>query len=129
MALRVLIVDDSPVMRAFVRRVLGISGLDAAEIFEACDGQEALTLLEREWVDVVLTDINMPNMDGEEFVTRLAQKGLLALVTVIVVSTDATVSRMQHLQALGAHGYLSKPFQPESLRVEIERATGVRHVA
>ena len=129
MALRVLIVDDSPVMRAFVRRVLGISGLDAAEIFEACDGQEALTLLERESVDVVLTDINMPNMDGEEFVARLAQKGLLALVTVIVVSTDATVSRMQHLQALGAHGYLSKPFQPESLRVEIERARGVRHVA
>jgi two-component system chemotaxis response regulator CheY len=129
MAFRVLIVDDSPVMRAFVRRVLGISGLDVSEIFEAGDGQEALDLLEREWVDVVLTDINMPNMDGEEFVTKLAQKGLLALVTVIVVSTDATVSRMQHLQALGAHGYLSKPFQPESLRVEIERAMGVRHVA
>ena len=65
MAFRLMIVDDSPVMRAFVRRVLGISGLDIAEIFEAGDGQEALDLLEREWVDVVLTDINMPNMDGE----------------------------------------------------------------
>jgi len=129
MAFRVLIVDDSPVMRAFVRRVLGICGLDISEVFEAGDGQEALDLLGREWVDVVLTDINMPNMDGEEFVAKLAQKGLLALVTVIVVSTDATVSRMQHLQALGAHGYLSKPFQPESLRAEIEKAMGVRHVA
>src|SRR5579863_7148697 len=129
MALRVLIVDDSPVMRAFVRRVLGISGLDAAEIFEACDGQEALTLLECEWVDVVLTDINMPNMDGEEFVARLAQKGLLPLVTVIVVSTDATALRRERLQSLGAHGYLSKPFQPETLRAEIERAMGAAHVA
>jgi len=129
MAFRVLIVDDSTVMRAFVRRVLGISGLDTAEVFEAGDGQEALDLLEREWVDVVLTDINMPNMDGEEFVGKLAARGLLALVTVIVVSTDATASRMEHLQALGAQGYLSKPFQPESLRAEIERAMGVRHVA
>ena len=129
MALRVLIVDDSRVMRAFMRRVLDLSGMDATPVFEAGDGQQALDLLEHEWVDVVLTDINMPNMDGEEFVARLAQKGLLALVTVIVVSTDATVSRMQHLRALGAHGYISKPFQPESLRVEIERTTGVRHVA
>jgi|SRR5580704_5113200 two-component system chemotaxis response regulator CheY len=129
MALRVLIVDDSPVMRAFVRRVLDISGLDVADTFEAGDGQEALNMLEHEWVDVVLTDINMPNMDGEEFVTKLGERGLLPLVTVVVVSTDATTTRMEHLKALGAHGYLSKPFQPESLRAEIERALEVRHVA
>jgi two-component system chemotaxis response regulator CheY len=129
MSFRVLIVDDSPVMRAFVRRVLDISGLDTSEVFEAGDGLEALELLEREWVDVVLTDINMPNMDGEEFVTKLAERNLLPLITVIVVSTDATAARMQHLQGLGAHGYISKPFQPEALRVEIERAMEVRHVA
>jgi two-component system chemotaxis response regulator CheY len=129
MALRVLIVDDSRVMRAFVRRVLDLSGLDAAPVFEAADGQEALDLLEREWVDVVLTDINMPNMDGEELVAKLSERGLLDLVTVIVVSTDATAARMERLQKLGAHGYLSKPFQPEKLRAEIERAMGAAHVA
>jgi two-component system, chemotaxis family, chemotaxis protein CheY len=129
MAFRVLIVDDSPVMRAFVRRVLAISGLEADPIFEASDGQEALDLLEDQWVDVVLTDINMPNMDGEEFVTKLSERGLLSLVTVVVISTDATSSRMEHLHALGAHGYLSKPFLPEALRAEVERAMGVRDVA
>jgi two-component system, chemotaxis family, chemotaxis protein CheY len=129
MALRVLIVDDSRVMRAFMRRVLDLSGMDATPVFEAGDGQQALDLLEHEWVDVVLTDINMPNMDGEEFVARLAQLGLLPLVTVIVVSTDATALRRERLQSLGAHGYLSKPFQPETLRAEIERAMGAAHVA
>jgi two-component system chemotaxis response regulator CheY len=129
MALRVLIVDDSRVMRAFVRRVLDLSGLDAAPVFEAGDGQEALDLLEREWVDVVLTDINMPNMDGEELVAKLSERGLLDLITVIVISTDATASRMERLKRLGAHGYLSKPFQPETLRAEIERAMGAAHVA
>jgi two-component system chemotaxis response regulator CheY len=129
MAIRVLIVDDSPVMRAFIRRVLSISGLEADPVFEAGDGQEALDLLEGNWVDVVLTDINMPNMDGEEFVTELSGRGLLSLVTVVVVSTDATAARMEHLHALGAHGYLSKPFLPEALRAEVERAMGVHNVA
>ena len=61
--------------------------------------------------------------------TKLGERGLLPLLTVIVVSTDATTARMEHLKALGAHGYLSKPFLPEALRNEIERAMGVRHAA
>ena len=129
MALRFLVVDDSPVMRAFVHRVLNLSGLDVGEVFEAGDGEEALDLLEREWVDVVLTDINMPNMDGEEFVARLSERGMLKLVTAIVVSTDATAARMEHLKSLGARGYLSKPFRPEDLRAEVEKAMGVHHEA
>lgn len=129
MAFRVLIVDDSPVMRAFVRRVLAVSGLDADPVFEAGDGEEALDVLEDRWVDLVLTDINMPTMDGEEFVTKLSERGLLGLLTVIVISTDATAARMKHLYALGAHGYLSKPFLPEALRAEVERAMGAHDVA
>jgi two-component system chemotaxis response regulator CheY len=126
MAFRVLIVDDSPAMRSFVRRVLDVSGLDIGAVFEASDGQMALDLLDREWVDVILTDINMPHMDGEEFVGKLADRRLA--VPVIVISTDSTAARREHLRALGARGYLAKPFSPEALRREVEQVMGAGDV-
>jgi two-component system chemotaxis response regulator CheY len=121
MSFRVLIVDDSPAMRGFIRRVLDSSGLEIGAVFDAGDGLEALELLAREWVDVILTDINMPRMDGEAFVASLAQSPAYAAVPVIVISTDATTVRRQNLLALGVRGYLAKPFTPEMLREEIER--------
>jgi two-component system, chemotaxis family, chemotaxis protein CheY len=120
MSFRALIVDDSPAMRGFVRRVLDASGLDLGAVFEAADGLEALDLLAREWVDIILTDINMPRMDGEALVTRLAHSPAYAAVPVIVISTDSTSARREHLHALGARGYLAKPFTPEMLREEVE---------
>jgi two-component system chemotaxis response regulator CheY len=125
MAFRVLVIDDSPAMRTLIRRVIDVSGLEAGAVFEAGDGQEALELLEREWVDVILTDINMPRMNGEEFVRRMAEAGLTRSIPIIVISTDGTVVRREHLQALGVRGYLVKPFQPEELKEQIERALGV----
>jgi len=125
MAYRVLIVDDSPAMRAFVRRVIGLSGFDLAACFEASNGQEALELLRREWVDAILTDINMPCMDGEEFLRRLAADEVFRSIPAIVISTDATHHRKKRLLAIGARGYLSKPFLPEALRAELESTLGV----
>jgi len=121
MSFRVLIVDDSPSMRAFIRRVIGLSGLEVSGYVEAGDGEEALAVLDREWVDVILTDINMPRMNGEELLRRLGESGLTKSVPVIIVSTDATNVRIDHMKALGARGYLAKPFLPETLREEIER--------
>ncbi len=125
MPFRVLIVDDSPSMRTFIKRVIELSGLEIGAHWEAGDGVEALDILDREWVDVILTDINMPRMNGEEFVRHLSGCGLLSTVPVIVISTDATTARREHLRKLGAQGYLAKPFRPEALREEIERVTGV----
>jgi len=89
MAFRVLIVDDSSVMRAFIRRIIVLSGMEGAEFLEASDGREALNLLHNQWVDVVLTDINMPSMDGEQLVRCLAADDMLQSVPVVIVSTDA----------------------------------------
>lgn len=125
MAYRVLIVDDSPVMRAFVRRVVELSGFDLARCFEASNGCEALDLLRREWVDAILTDVNMPGMDGQEFLRRLAEDELLRSIPAIVVSTDATSQRMAAMASLGARGYVTKPFLPETLRRELEHTLGV----
>ena len=125
MAYRVLIVDDSPAMRAFVRRVMEISGFELSVAFEAGDGNEALALLQREWVDLILTDINMPGMDGEDFLRRLEADEFLRAMPVVVISTDATSNRIQRMMALGARGYVTKPFTPETLRSELERTLGV----
>ena len=127
MAYRILIVDDSPAMRAFVRRVIGLSGFDASLCLEAANGKEALDVMAKEWVDAILTDINMPVMDGEELLGRLASDDLLRSVPAIVISTDATEQRIARLLALGARGYVTKPFAPEDLRAELERTLGEVH--
>ena len=127
MAYNVLIVDDSKVMRSFVRRVLEMSGLAIGRCLEAGDGREALDLLGEEWVDVVLTDINMPTMDGEQFLRHLEADESLRSIPVVVVSTDRTAGRVEQMMNLGARGYVTKPFLPETLRQEMERVLGVTH--
>jgi two-component system, chemotaxis family, chemotaxis protein CheY len=127
MAYNILLVDDSPAMRSFLRRVLDLSGLDVGRCLEAGNGQEALDLLCREWIDLVLTDLNMPVMDGEELVRRLAADESFRTVPVLVVSTDRTEARVRQLLALGARGYVAKPFLPETLRAEMDRALEVIH--
>jgi len=128
MAYRILIVDDSPAMRAFVRRVIQLSGFELSRCFEASNGQEALDLLGQEWVDAILTDINMPCVDGEEFLRRLSADEMLRSIPAIVISTDATQQRIARLLSLGARGYITKPFLPEDLRTELEGTLGVPYV-
>jgi two-component system chemotaxis response regulator CheY len=124
MAYRVLIVDDSPAMRAFVRRVLDLSGFDMESCREASNGLEALHLLKTETVHAILTDINMPTMDGEELLRQLAADDRLRTIPAVVISTDATGKRIERMKALGARGYIAKPFRPEDLRAELERSLG-----
>jgi two-component system, chemotaxis family, chemotaxis protein CheY len=127
MELHVLIVDDSPAMRAFIRRVLELSGLTVGRCLEASNGEEALRLLENNWVDTVLTDINMPRMGGEELLRRMSEHAVLRLIPVLVVSTDRTEGRIQKMLTLGAKGYVTKPFAPETLREGLESSLGMLH--
>jgi two-component system chemotaxis response regulator CheY len=127
MAYNVLIVDDSPAMRSFVRRVLELSGIEVGQCMEAGNGVEALEVLQKEWVDVVLTDLNMPTMDGEQFVRKMEEDPAMRRIPVLVVSIDRTDHRVQQMLTLGAKGYVTKPFQPETLREELERALGEAH--
>src|SRR6202161_2404062 len=104
MALQILIVDDSPAMRTFIRRVVKLSGIEVDHYFEAANGAEALESLAANPVDAVLTDINMPVMDGEEFVRKMREAGSFQSTPVIVISTDATLHRIHTMQELGAVG-------------------------
>ena|SRR5450432_3318224 len=127
MALNIMIVDDSPLMRSFICKVLALTGLEVGEVCEAEDGEVALKLLRERWMDLILTDINMPRMNGEEFVRNLDSDELLRTIPVIVVSTDSSTHRVQRLLALGAKGYVTKPFRPETLRDEVGKVLGVAH--
>jgi len=119
---RLMIVDDSPVMRAFVRRTIQVSGLATSGYVEAANGLDALVQLraaaqrpEEPMVDLILTDINMPVMDGEGLLERLKSDPVLSVIPVVVVSTDSTDQRVGDLMRLGACGYVRKPFPPEKL--------------
>ena len=127
MAFNVLIVDDSPAMRSFIGRVLDLSGLEIGACLEADNGAEALEILGKSCVDVILTDINMPVMNGEQFLAEIASRGDLNRVPVVVVSTDSSGLRMERMLSLGAKGYVKKPFSPESLREELERVLEMAH--
>jgi two-component system chemotaxis response regulator CheY len=112
---RVMIVDDSPVMRSFVKRTLDIAGLPVSQYLEAGDGREALAVLESGGVDVVLTDINMPVLDGQGLIASMKSDPRFCSIPVVVVSTDSTDQRMGELIRLGASGYIRKPFPPEKI--------------
>lgn len=124
MAFHLMIVDDSPAMRAFISRVVELSGLDVGKCLLASNGQEALDLLREHWVDIIITDINMPTMNGEEFVRCLEKDEMLRSVPVLVVSTDGSEHRVQRMLSLGAKGYVRKPFSPELLRERVEQLLG-----
>jgi len=124
MAFNILIVDDSPAMRRVVRRVVDLSGVQVGNYLEAGDGKQALTVLRAEWVDLILTDINMPEMDGEELLVAVRKDDTLKSIPVLVVSTDQTEARIEQMLALGADGYISKPFAPATLSEEMHRLLG-----
>ncbi|MDP9050155.1 MAG: response regulator [Acidobacteriota bacterium] len=124
MAFNILIVDDSPAMRRVVRRVVEISGMDVGKYLEAGNGLEALLVLRADWVDLIMTDINMPDMDGEELLLEVRIDPALACIPVLIVSTDRSEARAKQMISLGADGYVTKPFLPSTLSQEMYRLLG-----
>ena len=88
MAYNVLIVDDSATMRALVRKVLNISGLELGKCFEGANGQEALKILEQNWIDLILSDLHMPEMDGAALVKALRENHLWQTIPVVLITTE-----------------------------------------
>ncbi len=115
MAKNVLLVDDSRTMRKIVSRSLRQAGLDFGTIYEAGDGIEALAVLEKEAVDIVLSDINMPNMSGIEFLREKANRPAIKGIPVFMISTEAGGDIISEAKSLGAVGALKKPFSPEQV--------------
>ena len=114
--IRVLIVDDSSVMRKIVERSLRQAGLDLMEVHEANNGVEALDLTRRTTVDLILSDINMPVMDGLEFVRQLQSVENAKGVPVVMITTEGSESSVVEALASSARSYIRKPFTPQQVK-------------
>jgi len=119
MALDVLIVDDSAAIRKILLRVLAQTDLSIGDVFEAGDGVEALKMLEAKKVGLVLSDINMPNMDGIQFLTSVRSRPEWSSIPVIMITTEGSQAKVLEAVQLGAQGYVRKPFTAEQIKEKI----------
>ena len=124
MAFNILVVDDSMSMRAIVKKVIVMSGFDVGEIAEASNGLEALAKLEDFWADVILTDIHMPEMNGIELLKKIKGDPLMAAMPVVMITTESRDDVISGALAMGAAGYIKKPFRPEDIKALLVEILG-----
>ncbi len=117
--LDVLIVDDSAAIRKILQRVLRQADVPLGSVFEASDGLEALETLRREKIGLVLSDINMPNMDGLEFLTRVKAEAIWKDLPVVMVSTEGSQNKVLEAVERGAIGYVRKPFTADQIKEKL----------
>jgi two-component system chemotaxis response regulator CheY len=122
MSLDVLIVDDSAAIRKILQRVLRQAEVPLGQVFEAGDGLEALELLKNQMVGLILSDINMPNMDGLQFLSALRANDAWKAVPVVMITTEGSQTKVMEAVNLGASGYVRKPFTADQIK---EKLTGI----
>jgi two-component system, chemotaxis family, chemotaxis protein CheY len=119
MELNVLIVDDSAAIRKILVRVLSQTDLPIKQLHEANDGSEALKIVEGNDVSLILSDINMPNMDGLELLTHLRSSPKWKDLAVIMITTEGSQTKVMEAVQLGAKGYVRKPFTAEQIKEKV----------
>ncbi len=117
--IRALIVDDSSVMRKIVERALRQAGLELTKVVEASSGLEGLEALRQQPVDLVLSDINMPQMDGLEFLRQMRAEDLAPEAPVVMITTESSEDHVVQAIAAGAQGYIRKPFTAEQVKERV----------
>ena len=120
--LDVLIVDDSAAIRKILQRVLRQTDLNLGEIAEAGDGTEAVEILKTRAFGLILSDINMPQMDGLQLLARIKEMEHLKNVPVIMITTEGGQGKVMEAVQLGATGYDRKPFTADQIK---EKLVGV----
>jgi two-component system chemotaxis response regulator CheY len=116
----VLIVDDSAAIRKILQRMLTQAGFTLGKILEAGDGVEALERLAGQCVHLILSDINMPNMDGIQLLTQLKSRDETKEIPVVMVTTEGSVARVEQAVQIGARNYIRKPFTAEQIREKLK---------
>ncbi len=124
MAVNILVVDDSLPMRSVIIKNIKASGYGNANFFQAENGKVALSLLENEWIDIVLTDYNMPDMNGLELICRIKSDEELSRLPVIVITTEGSQEKIEEFLNKGAADYIKKPFSPEDIREKLIKILG-----
>lgn len=113
---KILIVDDSSTMRKIISRSLRQAGFEIGEIVEAENGQAGLDILAASSVQMILTDINMPVMDGLAFIANVRKNSTLDAVPIVVITTEGAEGMTKEAIKKGANNLIKKPFTPEQIR-------------
>jgi two-component system chemotaxis response regulator CheY len=124
MAFNILIVDDSLPMRSVIKKTIKVSGFNVGQVFEAPDGRAALDILKDQWLDLVLTDYHMPDMNGLELVENMKKDELLKAIPVVVITTEGSQRKQEEFIEKGAAGFIKKPFTPEEIREKLNQILG-----
>lgn len=124
MAYSIMIVDDSETIRAVLERSLNMTRLSIDKIMQAVNGKDAIEKLAESWIDIVFTDLHMPEMDGVELIDTMAAHPEYNDIPIVVISTEGSSTRITELKKKGIKGYLRKPFTPEKLKETIINTLG-----
>lgn len=122
MAKHCLIVDDSPTMRNMIKATVNEMGFEAAT---AQDGEKALKSVQAQKFDIIITDINMPNMDGIELIRHLRNQDGTKFTPILVITTEGGDNVKAAGKEAGASGWIVKPFNPDTLRKAIAKLCGI----
>lgn len=114
--LDVLIIDDSAAIRKILQRVLQQAEMSIGSIYEAGDGLEAIAILKTKPVGLIFSDINMPNMDGLQFLSELRANDAWKEIPVLMITTEGSQVKVMAALDLGANGYVRKPFTPDQIK-------------
>ncbi len=125
MAFNLLIVDDSASIRQIIKRVITISGFATGDVYEAENGLSAYKILAGNPVDLVLSDVHMPHMDGITLLEKIKNNQALCHIPVVMVTTEAREQLVDKVMKLGAAGYIAKPFHPEEIKRLLQEILGV----
>ncbi len=114
--MNILVVDDSKVMRMKLKSVIGGAGIPVTSLLEAEHGRQALGIIDAQAIDMVFTDINMPEMDGREFLKELSSRTLPKPVYRVVCTTETPQALRDELNSYGVNLYVEKPFNPDAIK-------------
>ena len=120
MAKTIMVVDDSISIRQVVGLALKQAGYD---IIEGCDGRDALAKLTGQKVNLIISDVNMPNMDGISFVRELKTRPAYKFTPVLMLTTESQEDKKEQGKAAGARAWMVKPFKPEALLAAVQKLT------
>ena len=115
----ILVIDDSAMMRKIILRLLAQAGIAVANALEASDGAEAITLLGEHTPALILCDINMPGISGLELLARMREAKLAPGVPIVMITTETSQTQVREAIALGARGYIRKPFTVDDIKATI----------
>jgi len=123
MSVQILVVDDSLPMRSVIKKTIKASGF-GANFYEASNGNQALEILRIEWLDLVITDYNMPDMDGLELISKIKNDEILKTIPILMLTTEGSKQKISEFLSKGATAYIKKPFTPEAIKAKLNEIIG-----